>query len=208
MALAVDTNATVKMTLHTNNDNEGNWSGTDGPDSYNVLIQGTNSESWQVSKNTSETGTLDLANDVSGTGNHINMWMMSNLTQYLTSIKVRLISTVGNYREYTIATSTLQDVTGEFHCFALNIVGGTQTGTFVPASFSSIEITVDNSTSGNIRSVINNWIDAIYYGRGLTFDGSDTSDKMFSESAALDELTANKYGVMIEVDEQIFVQGI
>ena len=207
MALAVDTNATVKMTLHTNNDNEGNWSGTDGPDSYNVLIQGSNSESWQVSKNTSETGTLALANDVSGTGNHVNFWMMSNLTQYLTSIKVQLISTAGNYREYIIATSTLQDVTGEFHCFALDITGGTQTGTFVPASLSSIAFTVDNSASGNIRSVINNWIDAMYYGRGLTFDGSDTNDKMFLESAALDELTANKYGVMIEVDEQIFVQG-
>lgn len=207
MALAVDAGATVKMTLHTNNDNEGNWTGTDGPDTYNILIQGTNSESWLVSKNASETGVLAVGRDVSGTGNHVNIWMMSNLTQYLTSIKVQLISTAGNYREYTIATSALQDVTGEFHCFALNIAGGAQTGTFVPASLSSISIIVDNSTSGNIRSVINNWIDAIYYGRGLTFDGSDTADKMFSEAAALDELTANKYGVMIEVDEQIFIQG-
>jgi len=207
MALAVDTTATVKMTLHTNNDNEGNWSGTDGPDTYSVLIQGTNSESWLVSKNVSETGTLSIAIDISGIGNHVNIWMMSNLTQYLTSIKVQLISTAGNYREYTIATSSLQDVTGEFHCFALDIAGGTQTGTFVPANLSSLAIIVDNSSSGNIRSVINNWIDAIYYGRGLTFDGSDTNDKMFSEAAAIDELTANKYGVMIEVDEQIFVQG-
>ena len=138
MALAVDTGATVKMTLHTNNDNEGNWTGTDGPDAYNILIQGTNSESWQVSKNSDETGTLAIVSDVSGTGNHVNMWMMSNLTQYLTFIKVQLISTAGNYREYTIATDALQDVTGEFHCFALDIAGGAQTGTFVPANLSSI----------------------------------------------------------------------
>lgn len=208
MALTVDTAATVKMTLHTNNDNEGGWGGTDGPDTYNVAIQGTNSESWQVSKNSTETGTLTNSSDISGTGNHFNLWMMSNLTQYLTHIKVQLISTSGNYREYTIATSSLQDVTGEFHCFALDIAGGTQTGTFVPANFSSLEIELNNSTSGNIRSVINNWIDAMYFGRGLTFiGGSDTNDKMFAEATALDELTANKYGVLGEVNEQLFAQG-
>ncbi|MHA1661855.1 MAG: hypothetical protein ACTSVR_01200, partial [Candidatus Thorarchaeota archaeon] len=74
MALAIDTSASVKMTLHTNNDNESNWSGTDGADTYNVAIQGSNSESWQVSKNTSETGSLALSNDISGTDNHFNLW--------------------------------------------------------------------------------------------------------------------------------------
>jgi len=208
MALSVDTGATVKMTLHTDNDNEGGWGGTDGPDDYDVAIQGSNSESWQVSKNSTETGTLTKSSDISGTGNHFNLWMMSNLTQYLTSIKVQLISSTGNYREYTIATSSIQDVTGEFHCFALDIAGGTETGTFAPASFSSLKIEVNNSSSGNIRSVINNWIDAMYFGRGLTFKGaSDSNDKMFAEATALDELTANKYGVLINVNEQLFAQG-
>ena len=209
MALAVDTGATVKMTLYSNNDNEGNWdSGTDGPDAYNVKIQGTNSESWQVSKNSTENATLTLtAVNMSAVGSHLNMWMMSNLTQYYTHIKVRLQSSIGNYREFTIATSSLQDVTGEFHAFALDLAGGVQTGTFDSSSVTAIWVEVNNSTSGNIRSVINNWIDAMYFGRGLTFDGSDTADKIFSEAAALDELTANKFGVLIEVDEVIFAQG-
>jgi len=47
--------ALAGMSLHTDNDNEGNWGGTDGADTYNVSIQGSNSESWQVSKNASET---------------------------------------------------------------------------------------------------------------------------------------------------------
>ena len=46
------------MTLYTDNDNEGGWGGTDGPDDYNNAIQGTNSESWQVSKNSTDIGTL------------------------------------------------------------------------------------------------------------------------------------------------------
>ena len=47
------------MSLHTNNDNEAGWSGTDGPDAYFVAVQGSNSESWLVSKNSSETGNTD-----------------------------------------------------------------------------------------------------------------------------------------------------
>ena len=46
------------MTLHTNNDNEGGWGGTDGPDDYNNSIEGSNSESWQVSKNSVENAIL------------------------------------------------------------------------------------------------------------------------------------------------------
>ena len=46
------------MTLHTDNDTQQNWSGTDDLDDYNNSIQGSNSESWQVSKNSTETGTL------------------------------------------------------------------------------------------------------------------------------------------------------
>ncbi|MHA1661894.1 MAG: hypothetical protein ACTSVR_01395, partial [Candidatus Thorarchaeota archaeon] len=171
-------------------------------------IQGSNSESWQVSKNTSETGSLALSNDISGTDNHFNLWIQSNLSYYYTSVKVQLISTAGNYREYTLATAASPEVSGDFKCFALDIAGGTETGTFIPASFSQCDITVDNSSSGNIRSVVNNWIDAMYYGSGLTFDGSsDTNDTMFTEATALDEATAQRYGVLQTFNEQIFCQG-
>jgi len=209
MVLALDTGATVKMTLLVDNDSQESWVGTDDLDDYNMHVQGTNSESWLVSKNATETGTLTVsAADMSGTGNHFNMWMQTNLTQYLTSITVTLQSSSGNYRLYTIGTSSVPEVTGEFHCFALDLNnGGIETGTFNPASVPTIAVEINNSSSGNIRSVINNWIDAMYYGRGLTFDGSSTSDNMFTEATAIDELEANKYGVLFNIDEQIFVQG-
>ena len=207
MVLTVDAAGTVQITLFTDNDNEGGWADTDGPDTYNVSIQGTNSESWQVSKNATETGILTLSDDISGTGNHFYVWMKSDLSYYYTSIKIRLISTAGNYREYTLALAATPYVSGDFKCFALDIIGGAETGTFVPSSVTIVEITVDNSASGNIRSVINNWIDAMYFGRGLTFEGNSTGVLMFAEAAAIDELAANKYGVMFIVEEQIFVQG-
>ena len=93
------------ISLHTNNDNESNWNGTDGPDTYNVAIQGSNSESWQVSKNSTETGTLTLARDISGTNSIFFVWIKSDLSYYYTDVKIRLISSSGNYREYTLATS-------------------------------------------------------------------------------------------------------
>jgi len=209
MVLALDTAATVKMTLYTNNDSEGGWSGTDGPDTYFVLIQGSNSESWVVAKNASETGTLTkTVVNISGTGNHFNVWMKSDLEYYYTDIRVRIQSTAGNYREYIVTTSSARYVTGEFHCMALDINnGGTPTGTLNTSSVPTIVVIVDNTSSGNIRSVTNNWIDAMYWGRGLTFDGSSTASIMFAEAAAIDELVANKFGVMTVINEQIFVQG-
>ena len=77
------------MTLLTNNDNESNWSGTDGADTYNVSIQGTNSESWLVSKNTSETGTLSITQSL-GTSKYVTCWMKSDLNYYYTNIKMEL----------------------------------------------------------------------------------------------------------------------
>ena len=81
------------MTLYTNNDNEGNWGGTDGPDTYNVSIQGTNSESWLVSKNATETGTLTLTPGTApdATRSLFMFWMKSDLSYYYTDIKAELI---------------------------------------------------------------------------------------------------------------------
>lgn len=200
--------ALAGMTLHTDNDNESGWAGTDGPDAYYVATQGTNSESWLVSKNNSETGTLTKSSDISGTDNLFNVWMKSDLSYYYTSVKVKLISTAGNYREYTLATAANPEVSGDFKAFSLDVNnGGTETGTFVPASLSSVEVTVDNSASGNIRSVINNWIDAMYYGSGLTVSGTTTGDAMFTEAAAVDENPSNRYGVLADISGKIFAQG-
>lgn len=196
------------MSLHTNNDNEAGWSGTDGPDAYFVAVQGSNSESWLVSKNNSETGTLTKSADLSGTDKLFNMWMKSDLSYYYTSIKVRLISSAGNYREYTLATTANPKVSGDFHAFTLDVNdGGVQTGTFVPASLTSLAVIVDNSSSGNIRSVTNNWIDAMYFGPGLTISGTTVGDQVFTEATVIDEAIGNRYGVLENIDEKIFSQG-
>ena len=73
------------MTLYTDNDNEGGWGGTDGPDDYNNAIQGTNSESWQVSKNATETGTLTKSANM-GTPKYFTFYMSSNLAPYYTCL--------------------------------------------------------------------------------------------------------------------------
>ena len=185
------------MTLHTNNDNEGGWGGTDGPDTYNNAIQGNNSESWLVAKNSTETGTLTLSSALNATRGIFTFWMSSNLAPYYTDINLELQSTTNNYKTFEVANSTNKAIGGDFVATAVDYVNkGTPTGTFAPASFSVARVIVNNSSSGNIRSVINNWIDVMYYGPGHTISGTTTTDSLFAEAAAVDELTTNRYGVL------------
>jgi len=196
------------MSLHTDNDNEGGWGGTDDPDDYNNAIQGTNSESWQVSKNSTETATLTSSSALSTTRGIFTFWMSSNLAPYYTDVNLELQSSTNNYKTFEVANSTNKAIGGDFVATAVDFVNkGTETGTFAEASFSVLRIIVDNSTSGNIRSVINNWIDAMYYGVGHTISGTTTGDALFDEASAVDELTANKYGVMWNYNGVIYSQG-
>ena len=100
------------MILYTNNDNEGNWGGTDGPDTYNVSIQGTNSESWLVSKNATETGTLTLTPGTApdATRSLFMFWMKSDLSYYYTDIKAELQSSTNNYKTFTAATAANPEI--------------------------------------------------------------------------------------------------
>ena len=197
------------MSLHTNADNEGGFDGTTaGPDTYNVAIQGTNSESWNVAKNSTEVSTLTKSSALNATRGLVIFWMKSDVSYYYTDITVALRSSVGNQELFTIATAANPEISGDFHAAAMDYVNkGAPTGTFVPASFSSLVTTVDNSTSGNIRSVINNWIDAIYYGPGHTIAGSTVGAALFTEAAAQDQLVANQYGILENKDGIIFSQG-
>jgi hypothetical protein len=200
--------ALAGMSLHTNNDNEGGWAGTDGPDAYNNSVQGTNSESWQVSKNATETGTLTKSSALNATRGLFSFWMSSNLAPYYTDIQLDLQSTAGNDKNYTIADSTDKEISGVFVPIVIDYNNkGTETGTFAPAGFSLLNIVIDNSTSGNIRSVINNWVDVMYFGPGHTISGTTTGDALFAEAAAVDELVANQYGIMWNYNDIIFCQG-
>ena len=197
---------TANLTTLTTNDNDGDWDGTDGPDSYNTHIQGTNSESWLVSKNNSETGTWDdgTTYDMSAANTHLYIWFKSDLTNYYTTVKVQITSTTNNYREYEIANQTTKLWGGAWKCFIMDLSGGTETGTFNSASVSSISIIVDNSSSGNIRSVTNNWIDAMRYGTGLTVTGTDFD---LTDVEAENSTETNMYGILQNIDGILFCQG-
>jgi len=202
MAVTVAAN----LTLLDDNDNSGNWGGTDGADTYNTHIQGTNSESWQVSKNATETAAWNdgASHDMSALDTHLYIWLKSDLTNYYTTVKIQIISTAGNYREYEVANQTTEIWNGAWKCFVLDLAGGTETGTFDSSDVNDIEVTIDNSASGNIRSVINNWIDVMRFGTGLTATNTDFN---LVDIAAEDQLEANQYGVLENIDGIIFCQG-
>ena len=198
------------MTLYTNNDNEGSWAGTDGADTYNNAEQGTNSESWLVAKNSSETGTLTLTPGTapSTTRGLFVFWMSSNLAPYYTDIRLDLQSSTNNFKQFICANSTNKAIGGQFIPSVVDYVNkGTATGTYAPASHTVTRIIVDNGSSGNIRSVINNWIDVMYFGPGHTISGTTTTDKLFAEAFAVDDLVANKYGILQNKSGVIFSQG-
>ena len=196
------------MTLHTDNDNEGGWSGTDGNDTYFKAVQGTNSQSWNVAKNGVETGVLTKAATMPTTRGVFTFWMASDLSFYYTDIRLELESSTNNLKQFIVADSVDKAIGGDFVCTAVDYVNkGSATGTFNPASLATTRIIVDNSSSGNIRAVINNWIDAMYFGPGHTISGTTTGDKLFTEATAQDELTANRYGVLRNFNGIIFCQA-
>jgi len=196
------------MTLLTSNDNEANWVGTDGPDAYNVFIQGVNSESWQVSKNNEENGILTLAAALAASRGLFIIWMKSDLNFYYTKIDVKITSSPSNNRLFTIATAANPEVSGDFSPIALDYVNnGIETGTYDPPNHSEIDILVDNNASGNIRTVINTWVDAIYFGEGLVINGTTDLDKVFMEAAAIDQTAVNRFGILENYNGNIFCQG-
>jgi hypothetical protein len=196
MAITFATN----LTEITNSDNDSNWSGTDGPDTYNTHIQGTNSESWLISKNSTETATYTPASalDMSATGTHVYIWFKTDLSNYYTDVRVRLVTSTNNHREYILANQTTKLWDGAWKCFVLNVAAGdvADTGTFNSASVASIDIIVDNSSSGNIRSVTNAWIDAIRYGTGVSVYESTSAEFDFGDIEATLNSETNKTGII------------
>ncbi len=180
------------MTLYSNNDNEGGWGGTDDPDDYNNAIQGNNTESWQVSKNSIETATLTKSADMAS-AKYFTFYMSSNLAPYYTDVKTELRTNSSNYEQFLIATVADRKVSGDFHPIVMQFGEGTETGTLNKASISDMRIIVDNSASGNIRSVINNWIDTMWYGAGRYMTGTTASDELFMESHSEDTTIDDRF---------------
>jgi len=199
----------------------GDWNNTDGTDTE-IYKQGTGSESWYVAKNSTPVGTFDAYGnngnttyDMSGTNTHLYFWVYSSvallngtkanggLTIQIESDTAQGAATTGT-ELWNIAGSDTWD--GRWTCFIVDVAGtsDTSTGTIDLANIGTVEFGVNASGTSYRSSPANYWIDAIRFGTGLTAYGTDFD---YSDVAAIDQLVANQYGIMEEVDGVIFVQG-
>lgn len=194
------------MTLLTDNDNEPNWSGTDGPDTFNFNEQGNNSESWYIAKNGNENGTLSRSASMpTGRGVYI-AWIASSVKAIYTFIGLTLNG--GGSRAYTIADTANRNVDGAFRAFAFDYVNkGTPSGTFNPAALTTSVFNVQMANA-TVRNTPNHWIDAIYYGVGHTVSGTTTQDRVFFEAWDYEYNTnTRRYGVLENYNGIIFCQA-
>lgn len=172
------------MTLYQNMDTDTNWLGEDGI-STEEFQQGSAAQQWIVAKNGNETTTLTLSTDMTG-AKYLMIPMISTISPFYTSITATLGDGT-NTDVFTLADQLggllHRAVAGqwEFNSHMLQF-----SGSLTLANFATVAINVDNSSSGNIRSVLNHYIDAIYYGTGRTISGTTTTDKLFKESNDVD----------------------
>lgn len=194
------------MTLLTSNDNEPNWNGTDGPDTYNFNEQGTNSESWYIAKNGNENGTLSRSASMPTSRGVYIAWLASSVKAIYTNIGLTLNG--GGSRSYSIADTTNRNVDGAFRAFAFDYVNkGTQSGTFNPASLTTSVFNVQMANA-SVRNTPNHWIDAIYYGAGHTVSGTTTTNSLFFEAWDYEYNTnSRRYGVLENYNGIIFAQA-
>jgi hypothetical protein len=192
------------MTLYTNNNTQQNWSGTDGLDTE-VSKDGGGSESWLVAKNGNETGTLTLSANM-GTPKYFNFWMKSDWGAFYTQIDATL-SDGTNSNLFTVATggkATIPnlnpEISGDFKPSVLQIDQGSAGGTYDPTAHASVSINVDASSTGNIRAIVNHWIDGMWYGNGRTISGTPTGSNIFLESHELDVTSTNYDGCSVLTD--------
>lgn len=173
------------MTLYQDMDTDTNWVGEDGI-STEEFQQGSASQQWIVAKNGNETATLTLSTSMTG-AKYLVIPMVSTISPFYTSITATLGDGT-NTDVFTLADQLggllHRAVAGQwqFNSHMLQF-----SGSLTLANFASVAINVDNSSSGNIRSVLNHYIDAIYYGTGRTISGTTTTDKLFKESNDVDQ---------------------
>lgn len=198
------------MTLFTHNNSDVGWTGEDGT-STEVFWQGTGAQQWIVAKNSSETATHTLSADFSSS-KYFNFAMLSTIAPFYTEITLELQSTASNFENFVLSNQTagvtLRAIDGQFKFSTVicQFGQGTSTGTYARASHTVLRIDVDNSTSGNIRSVLNHYIDAMYHGNGRIIGGTTTGDQLFKESNDLD-ISSDTYDCCtLEFGGEIFSQ--
>jgi len=198
------------MTLFTHNNSDVGWSGEDGT-STEVYWQGGAAQQWIVGKNGNETATHTLSDDFSGS-KYFNFGMLSTIAPFYTAITLELQSSASNYEHFILSNQTAgvryRAIDGQykFSTVICQFGVGTETGTYARGSHTVLRINVDNSSSGNIRSVLNHYIDAMYHGNGRIIGGTTTGDQLFKESNDLDISSDTLDCCTLEFGGEIFSQ--
>ena len=203
------------VTLGESTDN-GYWTGTDGYSSE-IYRQGNASQGWIVAKNASETATFDYYGkasatlDMSGTGVHLFITMRCDIAPFIDYVHFGLYSdtahgssTTGNTYWTVVDNTTNIEWAGEWITIKLDVNSSSTfstSGTLDLSAVTDIGITVDNSNSGNIRSIENTYIDAVRFGTGLQITGTAWD---WDDVAAIDNNNSYKYDIIRKVGPGVF----
>lgn len=195
------------------------WTGTDGI-STEVFQQGVSSEGWIVSKNGNETAIYDyytangsVAADMSATDTHLYIHMRCDIAPFIDYLWIGLSSTSAgttNYEDWQIVDNTTAiEWYGEWKTFIvdINATAGRSNGTLTLSDVRSIRINVDNSNSGNIRSIENTYLDVGRFGTGITAYETTTAAFDFADIEAIANNGTNKFGVIENIGGINFARG-
>ena len=193
------------------------WVGASGGLDDQVYQQGTGSFTYQTPKNGVGNGnfTPAAAVDMSVAGTHI-YWIMRCDVMPFCELKTTgtvnpsglmlKVESAGGSKTWHIAGSDTWG--GEFKSFVADLANTSElfetVGALDLTAVTVVSWLTDNSNSGTIRIIDNTWLDAPRYGTGLTAYGADFG---YADIEAIDQATANKYGVIEFVDGNLIVRG-
>ena len=193
------------------------WVGTSGGLDTQVFQQGTGSWTYQTPKNGVGNGnfTPAAAVDMSAAGTHM-YWIMRCDVMPFCELKntgvvnpsglMLKVESAGGSKTWHIAGSDTWG--GEFRSFVADLANTSElyetVGTLDLTAVTVVSWLTDNSNSGTIRIIDNTWLDAPRYGTGLTAYGADFG---YADIEAIDQATANKYGVIELVKGNLVVKG-
>lgn len=217
MAVTVTANLT-DITLGETTDDDW-WSGDVGEDSQaEIFRQGAGAVGWIVNKNGDETGSYDIFTsngsavmDMSGTDVHLFITLRCDIAPFIDYVHIGLQSDTAHGSGtsgtdyWTVVDNTVDiEWAGEWLTIKLDINSSTKfstSGTLDLSAITDFHINVDNSNSGNIRSIENTYIDSIRFGTGIKITGTDWD---WQDVADEDNLVANKWDIVKKVGPGVF----
>jgi hypothetical protein len=217
MAVSVSPNLT-DVTLGETADSS-YWTGTDG-NSAEIYRQGSGSEGWVVAKNANESAYFDYYSkatallDMSVTNTHLYCTIRCDIAPYFDYLRIGLQSDTAHgssssgTKWWTIVDNTSNiEWYGEWKTFVLDVNDSSlyyaagSSGTLDLSGITDIHFQVDNSNSGNIRSIENTYIDTIRFGTGLSITGTAWD---WDDVAGQDSSTTYKWDIIRKVGPGVF----